>query len=70
MRATGNLRPADLGLTSRRLGYNLLLGLGGVVLLAPLVYAVQLPAEWLFRQLSGPIVRDHDLTLLARHGPD
>ncbi len=68
VRTLGKLGPADLGLTTHRLARNLLLGLVGTLLLAPLVYAIQLPAEWLFRELSGAPVEEHQVTILARHG--
>jgi membrane protease YdiL (CAAX protease family) len=68
VRALTQATLADLGLTTRRLGRNLLAGLGAALLLMPCVYGVQFLLEWLNRQLPGTVVQQHPFTELARQG--
>jgi membrane protease YdiL (CAAX protease family) len=58
-------RPAELGLTPRRLGRNLLAGLVAAVVLVPGVYGIQALVVLLTRQLGG-VTQDHPLTELGR----
>jgi membrane protease YdiL (CAAX protease family) len=68
VRAAGQTRLADLGLTLHRLGRNLLVGVIAALVLAPLVYAVNVPVERLVERLSAAPPQQHPFTALARHG--
>jgi membrane protease YdiL (CAAX protease family) len=62
------VRPGELGLTTHRLGRNLLWGLLAWAALTPLVYGVNQLFQWLFRLWPGGVGQGHVLTLLARQG--
>jgi membrane protease YdiL (CAAX protease family) len=66
--AASRTRPAQLGLTTRRLGRNLLLGLAAFLVLAPLVLAVNALVEILYRRILGGQPQAHPLTLVAGAG--
>jgi membrane protease YdiL (CAAX protease family) len=65
----GRTRPDELGLTTRRLGRNLLLGAAGFVVLSPLVLGINYLVEKLYTSALGGVPQVHSLTLLAMHGP-
>jgi membrane protease YdiL (CAAX protease family) len=69
LHAVSGTRPAQLGLTTRRLGRNLLLGFGGFLVLSPLVLAINDGAERLNTSMLGGVPQVHPLTLVAWSGP-
>jgi hypothetical protein len=69
LHALRGTRPAQLGLTTRRLGRNLLLGFGGFLVLSPLVLAINYGAERLNTAVLGGVPQVHPLTFIARSGP-
>jgi membrane protease YdiL (CAAX protease family) len=58
----------QLGLTTRRLGRNILAGVAGVMLMGPLVYAVWKLVRLLSEASGGDDVQEHVLETLARLG--
>jgi membrane protease YdiL (CAAX protease family) len=64
--AMGGVSLARLGLTRQRLGRNILAGLGACLLIAPLVFAINFLATYLFQRFDPSAVQDHALTMLAR----
>jgi membrane protease YdiL (CAAX protease family) len=60
------IRMADFGLTTRRFGRNVLAGMGGVLVLAPVVFGTY----WLVRRLYGQAgehnIQQHGLEIIAR----
>jgi membrane protease YdiL (CAAX protease family) len=58
-----------IGLTRRRLGRNLLAGLGGWVLLAPIVFGINLLVTRLFMAINPDAIQQHVLMRLVRQGP-
>jgi membrane protease YdiL (CAAX protease family) len=65
LRAFSGARPADAGLTSRRLGRNVLAGLLAAAVLVPGVYGVQGLLVWLIQFLDLPS-QEHSLTKLGQ----
>jgi membrane protease YdiL (CAAX protease family) len=66
--AASRTRPAQLGLTTRRLGRNLLLGFAVFLVLAPLVLGINALVEILYRRILGGEPQAHPLTLVATAG--
>ncbi len=62
-------RPAQLGLTTRRLGRNLLAGALGAAVLTPAVLGVNWLVETLYEMGGASGVREHPLTVVARQAP-
>jgi membrane protease YdiL (CAAX protease family) len=62
-------RPAQLGLTTRRLGRNLLAGALGAALLTPAVLGVNWLVEVLYHLAGAGGFREHPLTVVARLAP-
>jgi membrane protease YdiL (CAAX protease family) len=60
--------PEQLGLTTKRLGRNLLLGLLAWLVLTPLVLGVQYLTRSLFQWWPGGAVQEHPLVVLAKEG--
>jgi membrane protease YdiL (CAAX protease family) len=67
--ALSGVRPGRIGLTRRRFGRNVLVGVGGWILITPLVFVVHWLALILTNQFGTNAVREHPLTLLARGHP-
>jgi membrane protease YdiL (CAAX protease family) len=61
-------RPNQLGLTRRRLGRNLLVGLLGTVVLVPAVFGVYYLVTLLYRSYGGAPTEEHPLTQVAQMG--
>jgi membrane protease YdiL (CAAX protease family) len=59
-------KPSQLGLTTRRLGRNLLYGLLAFVLVTPLCYAIHQLVLWLFELWPEGGTQSHSLTLLGQ----
>jgi membrane protease YdiL (CAAX protease family) len=58
-----------IGLTTRRLGRNILAGVGGWLLITPLVFVVYMLVLHLYNMANPDAVQEHALTRLARQGP-
>jgi membrane protease YdiL (CAAX protease family) len=65
LHALSRTRPVQLGLTTRRLGANLLAGLLVFLGVAPVVLAVNYLAEVLYRRAAGGVPQVHPFTLIA-----
>jgi membrane protease YdiL (CAAX protease family) len=63
LRAGSGTRPADIGLTHRRLGVQALAGVIGAVVLVPGVYGIQALVIWLVHVLGWPS-QEHTFTTL------
>jgi membrane protease YdiL (CAAX protease family) len=61
-------RPYQLGLTTRRLGRNLLVGLVGALVLVPAVFAVYYLVLAVYRALGAGPAEEHPLTQVAQLG--
>jgi membrane protease YdiL (CAAX protease family) len=61
--------PGRLGLTTRRLGRNLLAGFGGWLLITPIVFTVNMAILHLYNLTDPDAIQEHALTRLARQGP-
>src|SRR5262249_51748183 len=59
-------RLADLGVTGRRLGRNLLLGVLGALALTPVCYGVLQLAVWAYHWWGAGGVHEHPYTVLAQ----
>jgi membrane protease YdiL (CAAX protease family) len=66
--AFSRTRPAQLGLTAHRLGRNLLLGVAGFLVLAPVVLALNYAVEIVYHSTFGGETQVHPLTRIATHG--
>jgi hypothetical protein len=66
--AVSRTRPGQLGLTTRRLGRNLLLGVAVFVVLTPPVLGLNYLVEFLYRSALGAEPRLHPFTQLAAGG--
>ncbi len=58
-------RPAQLGLTRRRLGRNALAGLVGTLVLTPVVLGIYQLVQYLMSRTGGGTVEQHGLTIAA-----
>jgi membrane protease YdiL (CAAX protease family) len=66
--AGSGTRPGELGLTTRRLGRNVLAGIVAGVVLVPGVDALHLLIVELYKVLGAPGVQQHSFSTLAQHG--
>ncbi len=67
--ALSGVSPGRIGLTRRRLGRNLLAGVGAWILITPLVFGVHWAVLDLFHRADPEAVQEHALTRLALQGP-
>lgn len=67
--ALSGVPPGRIGLTTRRLGRNVLAGVGGWLLITPLVFIVYMTVLYLYNMADPEAVQEHALTRLARQGP-
>lgn len=63
--AVSETRLAQLGLTIRQLGRNILAGVVGLLLLAPVVFGVWQLVRFLYRASGGQGIEQHDLETIA-----
>ena len=66
--AGSGTRPAELGLTTRRFGRNVLAGVIAGVVLIPGVTGLQLLIVQVYRFLGAPGVQEHPFSTLGQHG--
>jgi membrane protease YdiL (CAAX protease family) len=67
--ALSGTRPEQLGLTARRFGRNLLLGVGGMLVLTPLAFGIYWIVRYLYAESGGAGVEKHALEIVAQQHP-